>query len=83
MVNQVVPKGEALNAALRMARRMAALSGVALAKALDAVHASLDMPLDEGLAYEVARFSEVAESEDIREGLAAFQEKRRPQFKDR
>jgi enoyl-CoA hydratase/carnithine racemase len=83
LVNQVVPKGEALEAALRMARRMAALSGVALAKALDAVHASLNMPLDEGLAYEIARFSEVAESEDIREGLAAFQEKRRPQFKDR
>jgi enoyl-CoA hydratase/carnithine racemase len=83
LVNQLAPKGEALQAALRMARRLAALSGVALAKALDAVHASQVLPLDEGLAYEIDRFAEVVESEDIREGLMAFQEKRRPQFKDR
>ena len=62
---------------------MAALSGVALAKALDAIYAGLDMDAEEGLAYEIARFAEVAETEDIREGLTAFLEKRRPQFKDR
>jgi enoyl-CoA hydratase len=83
LVNQVVPKGEALEAALRMARRLAALSGVALGKALSAVYGGLDMTREGGLANEVLRFSEVAESEDIREGLNAFQEKRRPQFKDR
>jgi enoyl-CoA hydratase/carnithine racemase len=82
LVHELAPKGEALQAALRMARRLAALSSVALAKALDAVHASLYLPLDEGLAYEVERFAEVSESEDIREGLTAFQEKRRPQFRD-
>jgi enoyl-CoA hydratase/carnithine racemase len=83
LVNQVVPKGEALAAALRMARRLAALSSVALAKALDAVYTGLDCTRADGLAYEIARFAEVADSEDIREGLAAFQEKRRPQFMDR
>jgi enoyl-CoA hydratase/carnithine racemase len=83
LVNQVVPKGEALGAALRLAQRMAALSGVALAKSLAAVYEGLDMRREEGLANEIKRFSEVAESEDIREGLASFLEKRRPQFKDR
>jgi enoyl-CoA hydratase/carnithine racemase len=83
LVNQVVPKGEALGAALRAARRLTAWSSVALARALDAVHASLDMPLEQGLEYEIERFAEVTESEDAREGLTAFQEKRRPQFKDR
>lgn len=83
LVNEVVPKGEAVQAALRMARRLTALSGVALAKALDAVYTGLDGTRAEGLAYEIARFSELAESDDIREGLAAFHEKRRPQFKDR
>jgi enoyl-CoA hydratase/carnithine racemase len=83
LVNKVVPKGEALDSALRLARRIAALSSVALAKALDAIYAGLDGTRAEGLAYEIARFAEMAESEDIREGLAAFQEKRRPQFVDR
>jgi enoyl-CoA hydratase/carnithine racemase len=83
LVNKVVPEGEALQVALNMARRLTALSGVALAKALAAVYEGLDMTREGGLANEVIRFSEVADSEDIREGLTAFQEKRRPQFKDR
>ena len=83
LVNKIVPKGEALQAALNMARRMAAFSGLALGKALAAVYEGLDMTREGGLANEVIRFSEVAESEDICEGLNAFLEKRRPQFKDR
>jgi enoyl-CoA hydratase/carnithine racemase len=83
LVNKVVPKGEALQAALNMARRIAALSGLALGRALSAVYEGLDMTHEGGLANEVIRFSEVAESEDIREGLNAFLGKRRPQFSDR
>lgn len=83
LVNKVVPKGEALQIALNMARRLAALSGVALSRALSAVYEGLDMTREGGLANEVICFSEVADSEDIREGLGAFLEKRRPEFKDR
>jgi len=83
LVNQLVPKGEALPTALRLAQRLAALSSVAMGKALAAVYEGLDMTREGSLANEVMRFSEVAESDDIREGLAAFQEKRRPEFRDR
>ena len=83
LVNKVVPEGQALPEAQRLARRIASLSSVAVAKALDAIYAGLELSLDEGLAYEAARFSEMADTEDMREGLSAFQEKRRPQFKDR
>jgi enoyl-CoA hydratase/carnithine racemase len=83
LVNKVVPKGEALQTALNLARRMASLSGLALGKALAAVYEGLDMTREGGLANEVMHFSEVAESEDIREGLNAFLEKRRPQFQDK
>jgi enoyl-CoA hydratase/carnithine racemase len=83
LVNVVVPEGEALQEAQRMARRIAALSGVAIAKALDAIYAGLELDLAEGLAYEAARFSEMAATEDMHEGLSAFLEKRRPRFRDR
>jgi enoyl-CoA hydratase/carnithine racemase len=83
LVNKVVPEGTALQEALRMAGRMASLSSLALAKALDAIYAGLNMSLDEGLAYEAACFSEMAATEDMREGLNAFIEKRTPEFKDR
>jgi enoyl-CoA hydratase len=83
LVNKVVPEGEALQEALHMATRLASLSSVALAKALDAIYTGLNLSLDEGLAYEAARFSEMAGTLDMQEGLSAFLEKRRPQFKDR
>jgi enoyl-CoA hydratase/carnithine racemase len=83
LVNKVVPAGEALQEAQRMARRIASLSGIALAKALEVIYAGLDLCLDEGLACEAACFSEMADTEDMREGLSAFLEKRRPEFRDR
>ena len=83
LVNRVVPEGEALDQALRMAGRMASLSSVALARALDTVYRGLDMGYEEALAYEAARFGEMATTEDMREGVQAFLEKRRPSFQDR
>jgi enoyl-CoA hydratase/carnithine racemase len=83
LVNKVVPEGSALREALRMGKRMAALSGVALAKALDAIYAGLDLGFQQGLAYETARFAEITETDDAREGLSAFLEKRKPEFRDR
>jgi enoyl-CoA hydratase/carnithine racemase len=83
LVNKVVPVGEAVPEAMRVARRMADLSSVAMARALDAIRAGLEMSLSEGLAYECERFAEMAETWDMREGLSAFLEKRSPEFKDR
>jgi enoyl-CoA hydratase/carnithine racemase len=83
LVNKLVPAGEALNEALRLAKRMTALSSLALAKSLQAVYGGIDLALEDGLALEAALFAEMAETEDMREGLGAFLEKRRPQFTDR
>ena len=83
LVNRVVPEGAALQEALRLAKHMTALSKLALARALDAIYTGLDIGFERGLEYEVERFSEMADTEDMREGLRAFMEKRRPQFKDR
>lgn len=83
LVNRVVPEGEALQEALRLAKRLASQSRLALAQALDAIYTGLDVGLERGLEYEVERFSEMADTEDMHEGLRAFLEKRRPQFRDR
>jgi enoyl-CoA hydratase/carnithine racemase len=83
LVNDVVEDGTALEAAKRMGARLAASSGVGLAKALDAIYTGLELDRQAGLAYEIERFAEMADTEDRREGLSAFLEKRRPEFKDR
>jgi enoyl-CoA hydratase/carnithine racemase len=83
LVNRVVPEGQALDEALQLGRQLAALSAEALRRALDCIYAGLDMSHDEAMDYEARRFGEMAATEDMREGLKAFREKRRAQFRDR
>ena len=83
LVNQIVPQDQVLKAAKDLARKLASKSAVALTQALRAIERGLDLPLDEGLAQEAEAFGAVAASEDSREGVKAFLEKRQPQFKDR
>ncbi len=83
LVNQIVPQDQVLKAAKDLARKLASKSAVALTQALRAIERGLDLPLDEGLAREAEAFGAVAASEDSREGVKAFLEKRQPQFKDR
>jgi enoyl-CoA hydratase/carnithine racemase len=56
---------------------------VALASILQAVNEGLETTLEEGLAREADIFAKLTGTEDMYEGLAAFLEKRRPQFQDR
>ena len=83
LVNQVVPQDQVLKAAKDFARKIVAKSGVAIAQSLRAIEDGLDLPLEQGLAREADAFSAVASSEDSKEGVTAFLEKRQPQFKDR
>ena len=83
LVNQVVSQDQVLKAAKDLARKLASKSAIALTQALRAIERGLDLPLDEGLAREAEAFGAVAASEDSREGVKAFLEKRQPQFKDR
>ena len=72
LVNKVVPEGTAVQEAMRLAKRLSSLSGLAVARSLDAIYAGLAMSLDEGIAYETSLFSEMAATEDMREGLNAL-----------
>ncbi|ODT44248.1 MAG: enoyl-CoA hydratase [Nitrospira sp. SCN 59-13] len=83
LVSEVVPPEDLLRQAQGLARKMATKSLPALRASLRSIHSSADMNLLEGLALEARLFGALCETEDKREGLAAFLEKRQPRFMDR
>lgn len=78
-----VPPDALLDEALTLARTLAAGASRAQALALRAVDEGLDATLDAGCAREAALFGEAAASDDAREGVSAFLEKRQPAFTSR
>ncbi len=81
LVNRVVHAAELMNAAQEMMRQILANAPLAVALCIEAADRGLEMSLDEGLLLEANHFGLLAASEDIREGTAAFLEKRSPSFK--
>ncbi len=83
LVDVVHPAAELRERTLEFARGMAAKSPVALRMAKAAVRAAAEMPLSAGLAYETELFVTCFGSEDKREGVSAFLEKRPAEFTGR
>ncbi len=83
LVNRVVPKGEHLNEALKLAQKVAEQAPVAVRLAKDAVQAAFETSLEEGLAIERKNFFLLFATEDMREGMRAFIEKRKADFQGR
>lgn len=81
LVVKVVPVEMYLAEAVQMAKEMAALSPIALQLAKEAVNHSFETHLDEGLMFERKNFYLTFASEDQKEGMKAFIEKRKPSFK--
>lgn len=83
LVNIVVPGDAVMRQAKGLAAKIASKGGLAIAAALKAITAGLDLPIEQGLRVELEQFAALASSEDTREGVSAFLEKRPPQFKDK
>ncbi len=80
LVNRVFPIESYFAEAMRLARETALLSPAALAAGKAAVRKSLDADLAAGLDFERRLFNSLFSTEDQKEGMRAFIEKRKPKF---
>ncbi len=83
LVNKVVPNDQLFEEAKKMAKRFADRGAVALRLAKSAVNEGLRMDLEAGLEYEHKCFSLLFATEDQKEGMKAFLEKRPAKFQGR
>lgn len=83
LINDVVPQGEVLNQALELAEQIASHSQVILALAKEAINGGIGVTDREGISVEAELWQDCFMTEDIREGVSAFLEKRKPEFHDK
>ncbi|HEU4522021.1 MAG TPA: enoyl-CoA hydratase-related protein [Thermoanaerobaculia bacterium] len=80
LVNKVVPADQLVAAAEEMARKIASRSPVAVRAAIEAINNGSDMPFEDGQLLESTLFGLLCATEDMKEGMAAFLEKRPAKF---
>lgn len=83
LVSRIVPVAELLNEALKIAEQIANYSQPVVMMAKECVNRSYESSLAEGLLFERRTFHAVFATEDQKEGMGAFIEKRTPEFKHR
>lgn len=83
LVSRVLPVEGFTEAVDEVARKVASFSRVALAAATETVDAALNTPLSEGMRQEREAFWGLFATEDQKEGMAAFVEKRKPEWRNR
>ncbi|MEL6641366.1 MAG: enoyl-CoA hydratase [Pseudomonadota bacterium] len=83
LVSRVVPAKKLLEEAKAAADKITEKSQIAVVAAKEAVNRSYEVSLTEGLLFERRLFHSLFATEDQKEGMAAFQEKREAQFRDK
>ena len=81
LVNRALPLQRLMAEVQRLAKRIARQGPVAVGKAKMAINQALQMSLEDGLAAELDGVMETFGTEDQKEGMTAFVERRRPEFK--
>ena len=82
IVNRVVPSAELEAETGKIATQLANAAPLALRGMLDAVNVGGECGIEEGLEYESAQFGLMFATQDMREGTAAFLERRKPEFRN-
>jgi (E)-benzylidenesuccinyl-CoA hydratase len=83
LLNKVVPGGELADTASALAKRLAAQAPLAIRYLRESVYGGLDQSLEDGIRLEAYLGGLLRTTDDRLEGLAAFKEKRKPDFQGR
>jgi enoyl-CoA hydratase len=83
LVSRVVPADKLMEEALAMAAKIAAMSRPSAMMAKESVNRAYETTLNEGVRFERRLFHSLFATEDQKEGMAAFIEKRKPAFRNR
>ncbi len=83
LVSRVVPVGKLIPEAMEAARKIAAKSALSAMVVKEAVNRAYETTLREGVLFERRIFHALFSTDDQKEGMSAFLEKRQPQFRDR
>jgi enoyl-CoA hydratase len=83
MVNKVMPLSELMEAVKKVALQIAKNGPIAVSIAKNLVDVGYDIPLDDGCLMESRSFGMCCATEDKKEGMKAFLEKRKPEFTGR
>ena len=83
LVSRIVPPEHWYDEALKVARSMATMPPIALRIGKEAVNKAFELTIADGVVHERRLFSLLFATEDQKEGMAAFAEKRQPEFKGR
>lgn len=83
LVNKVVPHDELMNEAEKMAQTIMSRGPLAVRAAIESIMIGSEMSFEEGQFLEATLFGLLAASEDMKEGMSAFLEKRKAEFRNR
>jgi enoyl-CoA hydratase/carnithine racemase len=81
LINKVVPQQELMSTAQEWAAKICENGPLAVRAAKEAMIRGMNMSLDDGLRLEESFFAGLTTTEDFKEGISAFVEKRKPRYK--
>jgi enoyl-CoA hydratase len=83
MVNRLCEPGAVVQEAIETASAIAANAPISIRQAKRSMHYGINMSLADGMLFEIEAYNRMVPTEDRREGIASFNEKRKPVFKGR
>jgi enoyl-CoA hydratase len=83
VVNRVCQPGTLMDAVMETAQAICDNAPLSVRQAKKSIHHGLQMDLKRGLMFEIEAYNRLVDTEDRREGVLAFNEKRKPAFRGR